>query len=155
MTIASDRAAGPRPHGIYSDRDRHGNPRISVTASRKGRRGGRRLKTLVGHCRNIALPYLAHIFFDHPGCWFAFESGSLSHEYHTISEDAAIHMMLLMDAVRNEPRYEQAQAMAQAIAGMNHCEAKWWYAHHTMRTRDAKRTSSRVMRALALMHTET
>ena len=140
-------ALGPRPHGVYSDRDRHGNPRIAVTLPRKGKRGGRRLKSLTGHNRNIAYPYLSSILFDHTGRHFAFDTASLSHEYHAISEDAAIHMMLLMAAVRHEPEYANALALAQAIAYMNHCEAKWWYARH------AKGNHSRkVIQALALMH---
>ena len=140
-------ALGPRPHGIYSDRDHHGNPRIAVTLPRKGKRGGRRLKSLTGHNRNIAYPYLSSILFDHTGHHFAFDTASLSHEYHAISEDAAIHMMLLMAAVRHEPEYTKANALAQAIAHMNHCEAKWWYACYARVNHSRK-----VMQALALMH---
>ena len=139
--------AGPRPHGVYPDRDRHGNPRISVTLPRKGQNGGKRLKYLTGHNRNIAYPYLSSILFDHTGRRFAFDSQSLSSEYHNISEDAAIHMMLLMEAVRNEPEYAKSVALAQAIANMNYCEAKWWFARYATSNRSRK-----VMRALALMH---
>ena len=138
---------GPRPHGVYSDRDRHGNPRISITQPRKGRRGGKRLRTLKGHLRNIAYPYLSSILYDHTGRNFAFEARSLSDEYHTISEEGAIQMMLLMDAVRAEQQYDRAKSLAEAIASMNHCEAAWWYAHHCNRSRPR-----RVIQALALMH---
>ena len=151
---ASDRngnrnyGAGPRPHGLFCDRDRRGNPRISVTAARKGKSGGGRpLKTLVGHNRNLAYPYLSSVLYDHTGRHLAFDAESLPQEYRIISEDAALQMMLLMDAVRGEPDYRKAQALAQAIAGMNHCEAAWWYAHHTNRNRPR-----RVLQALALMH---
>ena len=138
---------GPRPHGVYSDRDRHGNPRIAVTLPRKGRSGGRRLRTLTGHLRNIAYPYLSSILYDHTGRRFDFDAQSLSSEYHIISEEGAIQMLLLMDAVRSEPRYDRAKALAEAIASMNHCEAAWWYAHHCNRSRPR-----RVLQALALMH---
>ena len=107
---------GPRPHGVYSDRDRHGNPRIAVTVPRKGRGGGKRLRTLTGHVRNIAYPYLSSILYDHTGRQFAFDSKALPSEYHTISEDAAIQMLLLMDAVRSEPKYDRAKALAEAVA---------------------------------------
>ena len=137
----------PRPHGVYSDRDRHGNPRIAVTLPRKGRSGGRRLRTLTGHLRNIAYAYLSSILYDHTGRRFAFDAQSLSSEYHTISEAGAIQMLLLMDAVRSEPQYERAKSLAEAIAAMNHCEAAWWYAHHCNRSRPR-----RVIQALALMH---
>ena len=138
MTNKSSRTVslGPRPHGIYSDRDDRGNPRIAVTLARKGRKGGgKRLRTLTGHPRNIAYPYLSSILYDHTGRRFAFDSDSLSSEYHAVSEETAIQMLLLMDAVRTESRYDRAKAMAEAIAGMNHCEAAWWYAHHCNRTR--------------------
>ena len=139
--------AGPRPHGVYSDRDRHGNPRIAITLPRKGKQGGKRLRTLTGHLRNLAYPYLSSIFFDHTGRRFSFDAESLPSEYHTVSEEAAIQMILLMEAVSSEPRYDRANSLAEAIAGMNHCEAAWWYAHHRNRSRPRK-----VMQALALMH---
>ena len=139
--------AGPRPHGIYSDLDRHGNPRIAITLPRKGNRGGKRLRTLTGHARNIAYPYLSSILYDHTGRRFVFDVDSLHREYHTISEEAATQMLLLMDAVRSEPRYYRAKALAEAIAEMNYCEAAWWYAQHCNRGRPR-----RVMQALALMH---
>ena len=56
-------------------------------------------------------------------------------------------LLLLLDAVRSEPRYDRAKSLAEAIAAMNHCEAAWWYAHHRNRGRPR-----RVMQALALMH---
>ena len=145
--VASTVGLGPRPHGVYSDRDRHGNPRIAVTLPRKGRGSGRRLRTLTGHLRNIAYPYLSSILYDHTGKRFAFDAKALLSEYHMISEDAAIQMLLLMDAVRSEPKYDKAISLAEAIAGMNHCEAAWWYAHHCNRSRPRQ-----VLQALALMH---
>ena len=145
--LANSTHADPRPHGVYSDRDRHGNPRIAVTLPRKGRGGGKRLRTLTGHTRNIAYPYLSSILYDHTGRRFNFDIESLPSEYHTISEDAAIQMLLLMDAVRSEPNYDRAKALAEAIAAMNHCEAAWWYAQHCNRGRPR-----RVMQALVLMH---
>ena len=139
---------GPRPHGVYSDRDGYGNPRIAITLPRKGRKGGgKRLRTLTGNLRNIAYPYLSSILYDHTGKLSVFDADGLTNEYHTISEEGAIQMLLLMDAVRSEPHYSQAKALAEAIAAMNHCEAAWWYAHHCNRSRPR-----RVIQALALMH---
>ena len=140
-------SAGPRPHGVYSDRDRHGNPRIAVTLPRKGKNGGKRLRILTGHDRNVAYPYLSSILYDHTGRRFTFDSEGLPSEYHTISEEAAIQMLLLMDAVRSQVRHDRAICLAEAIAGMNHCEAAWWYAQHCNRSRPR-----RVLRALALVH---
>lgn len=95
----------------------------------------------------LAYPYLSSILYDHTGRHRNFEAENLAQEYRTISEDAALQMLLLMDAVRDEPDYRKAQALAQAIADMNHCEASWWYAHHNNRSRPR-----RVLQALALMH---
>lgn len=145
--LANHTGPGPRPHGVYSDRDRHGNPRIAITLPRRGRGGGRRLRTLTGAARNLAYPYLSSILYDHTGRRFAFDAKSLSSEYNIISEEAAVQMLLLMDAVRSELNYGRAKSLAEAIAAMNHCEAAWWYAQHRNRNRPRK-----VMQALTLMH---
>ncbi len=142
---------GPRPHGVRLDRDRRGNPRVSVT--HHGKRGGpgRPIRTLTGQRRDLAYPYLSSILYDHTGRRFAFDAQEQANgrrgEFHAISEDAAVHMLLLMDAVRAEPEYNKAKGLAEAIASMNHCEAAWWYAHHCNRGRPR-----RVLRALALMY---
>ena len=146
-TLNPKNEVGPRPRAIYLDRDRHGNPRVSVTLPRKGRRGGRRLRTLTGHLRNIAYPYLSNILFDHTGHRFAFDADLLRSEYYAVSEETAVQMLLLMDAVRSEPEHKNAQNLAEAVASMNYCEAAWWFAHHRNRGRPRK-----VMQALALMH---
>ena len=139
--------AGPRPRGIYCDRDQHGNPRVAVTLPRKGKKGGKRLRTLARQDRTVAYPYLSDILYDHTGKRLSFDAESLLNEYHTVSEDAALQMLLLMEAVRSEPRYDRARILAEAIASMNHCEAAWWYAHHCNRSRPRQ-----VFQALALMH---
>lgn len=146
--MTSQNLYGPRPHGIYSYRDKIGAPRISVTAARKRKHGGgRRLKTLKGQDRNIAYPYLSAILHYHTGQRFAFDADGLREEYHPISEDVAIQMTLLMEAVKSEPDYDRACALAQAVASMTTCEAAWWRAKHNLRHRPR-----RVMQALALMY---
>ena len=56
-------------------------------------------------------------------------------------------MLLLMDAVKGEPRTERAQRLAAAIADMHNCEASWWWACHQNRSRPRK-----VIQALELMY---
>ena len=134
--------------GYISAATEGGVPQIAVTQARRGRKGGgRRIKTLEGHDRDIAYPYLSSILYDHTGSRFRFDTEALSDEYHTISEDAAIQMLLLMDAVKQETNRGKAQRIAQAIANMHHCEARWWHAHHANKHRPRK-----VMRALELMY---
>ena len=66
---------GPRPHGVYSDRDRRGNARIAVTLPRKGRKGGKRLRTLTGHTtQHRLIPILSSILYDHIGRHFSFDA---------------------------------------------------------------------------------
>ena len=137
---------GPRPHGIYSDWDFHGNPRIAVTRQRKGKRGGLGLKVLTGTARNIAFPFLSAILHESIGQHLSNDADGMLCEYHAISESTAIHMMLLMEAIRSEPNYVKSIALAEAVVCMNDCEANWWYAHHRYRPR-------KVMKAMALMHT--
>ena len=134
---------GPRPHEVYSDRDKDGIARIAVAKPQKGKS----LKILAGRDRDIAFPFLSHIYFDHTGKRFKFEEKNLANERLTISEDTAIQMMLLMDAVSSEEDYHKATNMAQAISAMNTCEASWWYAHHNLRHRPRK-----VLQALELMY---
>ncbi|MCY4653200.1 MAG: hypothetical protein OXC95_08555 [Dehalococcoidia bacterium] len=139
---------GPRPHGMYLSRNKRGAAQIAVTRARRGSKGGgRRIKTLEGRDRDIAYPYLSGILYDHTGKRLRFDTDMLTNEYHTISEDAAIQMLLLMDAVKQETSHRKAQKMAQAIANMHHCEARWWHAHHTNKHRPRK-----VMQALELMY---
>ena len=56
-------------------------------------------------------------------------------------------MLLLMDAVKGEPRTERAQKLGAAIADMHNCEASWWWACHQNRSRPRK-----VIQALELMY---
>ena len=152
----TDRALGPRPHGVLSFRDKHGAPAIAITAERKGKSGGgRRIRTLSGQARNIAYPYLSNILYDNTGRRFEFDAGAMREEYHAVSEPVAIQMLLLMAAVRRETQYKRACAMAHAIAGMNTCEAAWWNAKYNLKPGEHAKTRrpSRVMQALALMYT--
>ena len=145
---ASEGRYGPNPHAIYCDRDGRGRPRIAVTEARRGKKGGgKRLKVLSGRDRNIAYPYLSTLLYRHTDRYLAVDSETLRNEYHTISEDVAIQMTLLMDAVRDESEYDQACALAQVVAAMNTCEAAWWRAHYNLRHRPR-----RVMQAMALMY---
>ena len=145
---ASEGRYGPNPHAIYCDRDRRGRPRIAITEARRGKRGGgKRLKVLSDRDRNIAYPYLSALLYRHTDRHLAFDSENLPDEYHTVSEDVAIQMTLLMDAVRDEAKYDQACALAQVVAAMNTCEAAWWRAHYNLRHRPR-----RVMQAMALMY---
>ena len=136
-------------HAIYLDQDRVGNPRVSVTLARQGRRGGgKRVRSLTGRDRDVAYPHLSTILWNHYGKRLQTAERDLPPgEYHPVSEAAATQMLLLMDAVKAEPRTEQAQRLGAAIADMHNCEASWWWACHQNRSRPRK-----VIQALALMY---
>ena len=136
-------------HAIYMDHDQVGNSRISITLARRGRRGGgRRIRSLTGRDRDVAFPHLSTILWNHQGKRLETEAMDLPPgEYHPISEVAATQMLLLMDAVREEPKTERAQKLAAAIADMHNCEASWWWACHQNRSRPRK-----VIQALSLMY---
>ena len=136
-------------HAIYLDQDRVGNPRVSVTLARQGRRGGgKRVRSLTRRDRDVAYPHLSTILWNHYGKRLqTSEQELLPGEYHPVSEAAATQMLLLMDAVKGEPRTEQAQRLCAAIADMHNCEASWWWACHQNRSRPRK-----VIQALALMY---
>ena len=49
-------------HAIYLDHDQVGNPRVSITLARRGRRGGgKRIRSLTGRDRDVAYPHLSTI----------------------------------------------------------------------------------------------
>ena len=55
-------------HAIYLDHDQVGNPRISITLARRGRRGGgKRIRSLTGRHRDVAYPHLSTILWNHHG----------------------------------------------------------------------------------------
>ena len=136
-------------HAIYMDHDQVGNSRISITLARRGRRGaGKRIKSITGRDRDVAFPHLSTILWNHQGKRLETEAMDLPPgEYHPISEVAATQMLLLMDAVREEPKTEHAQRLGAAIADMHNCEASWWWACHQNRSRPRK-----VIQALSLMY---
>ena len=136
-------------HAIYLDQNKKGEPRVSITWGRKGSKGaGRRIRCLTGTKRDIAYPHISTIMWNYFGKKLKTVEMSLPPgEYHPISEVAATQLMLLMDAVRDEPNTEKAQKLAAAIAEMHNCEASWWWACHQNRSRPR-----RVIQALALMY---
>ena len=136
-------------HAIYLDHDHVGNRRVSITLARRGRRGGgKRIKSLTGRDRDVAYLHLSTILWNHHEKQLKTADQDLPQgEYHSISEVAATQMLLLMDAVQEEPKTERAQRLAAAIADMHNCESSWWWACHQNRSRPRK-----VIQALALMY---
>ena len=70
-----------------------------------------------------------------------------AHQYHAISEEEAIQIRLLMDAMEHIGSSGETESLGRAIADMHPCESSWWYACVQNRNRPRK-----IMEALTLMY---
>ena len=68
-------------------------------------------------------------------------------QYHPISEEEAVQIRLLMDAMEHTETSKKADSLGRAIADMHPCESSWWYACAQNRNRPRK-----VLEALTLMY---
>ena len=68
-------------------------------------------------------------------------------QYHPISEEEAVQVRLLMDAMEYIKMPKDADSLGWAIAEMHPCESSWWYACAKNRNRPRK-----VLEALTLMY---
>ena len=64
-----------------------------------------------------------------------------------ISEEEAVQIRLLMDAMEHIETSRDADSLGRAIAEMHPCESLWWYACAQNRNRPRK-----VLEALTLMY---
>ena len=137
----------PKDHGLLLDHDPRGNRRLSVTlAGRSPRCNGRRLQYATGPLYQRCVQPIATILWNHHGQRLRPQEET-ARQYHPISEEAAVQMRLILDAVQGTKRPDQAERLARAIAAMHPCESSWWYACHKNRRRPR-----RVLDALTLMY---
>ena len=123
----------PDTHAVYLDKSSAGVPRIAVTLTRKGRRGGgKRLFTLTGAGRDAVYQALSDILYTHTGERLRTAAEDLpAGEYHEINEYCANQMLLAMHPVKAATALRQGSVLAGAIARMHDCEAGQWYTLHT------------------------
>ena len=137
----------PKDHGLLLDHDRQGNRRLSITlAGKSPRRNGRRLQYATGPLYQRAFQHISTILWQHHGQRLR-PPETAGRQYHPLTEDAAIQIRLLLDAVASAKDPAQGERLARAIANMHPCESSWWYACHRNRHRPR-----RVLAALALMY---
>ena len=137
----------PKDYGLLLDHDRQGNRRLSITlAGKSPRRNGRRLQYATGPLYQRAFQHISTILWQHHGQRLR-PPEIAGRQYHPLTEDAAIQIRLLLDAVANAKDAAQGERLARAIANMHPCESSWWYACHRNRHRPR-----RVLAALALMY---
>ena len=137
----------PKDHGLLVDHDPKGNRRISITlAGKSSRKNGRRLQYATGELYQRCFQHVSTILWNHFGVRLS-PQDEVGRQYYPITEEAAIQMRLLLNAVAGVRQEDQAESLARAIADMHPCESSWWYA--CLKNRNRPR---RVLDALALMY---
>ena len=118
----------PKDHGLLLDHDPRGNRRLSVTLAGKSHRSnGRRLQYATGTLYQRCLQHVSAILWNHHGQRLQPQEEA-GRQYHPITEEAAVQIRLLLDAVDGTEKPDKAERLARAIADLHPCESSWWYA---------------------------
>ena len=137
----------PRDFGLLLDHDPHGNRRMSVTlAGKSPRKNGRRLQYATGPLYRQCFQHVSTILWNQEGQRLQPQQAA-NRQYHPITEETAVQIRLLLDAVNQTENRNRAENLARAIADLHPCESSWWYACHKNRNRP-----KRVLEALTLMY---
>ena len=137
----------PKDHGLLLDHDPGGGRRLSVTlAGKSPRRNGRRLQYATGSLYQRCFQHVSAILWRYHGQRLQ-PPEAAARQYYPITEETAVQIRLLLDAVGRTPPGRQGERLARAIAGLHPCESSWWYACHKNRRRPR-----RVLEALILMY---
>ena len=144
MTLLRDT---PKDHGLLLDHDPKGRRRLSVTLAGKSiRRNGRRLQSAVGEQYVRCFQPASTVLWKMQGKWL--QPQDVEHrQYYPISEEEAVQIRLLMDAMSHTEEGNEAESLGRAIADMHPCESSWW--HACARNRNRPRN---VLEALRLMY---
>ena len=137
----------PKDHGLLLDHDLKGNRRLSITlAGKSPRKNGHRLRYATGALYNRSFQHVSTILWNHHSQRLQPQEEA-GRQYHPITEEAAVQIRLLLDAIGGTERADKAERLGRAIANMHPCESSWWYACHKNRNRPR-----RVLDALTLMY---
>ena len=137
----------PKDHGILLDHDPKGRRRLTVTlAGRSARRNGRRLQSATGEQYERCFQAASSVLWKMQGKRLQPQDED-SRQYHPISEEEAVQIRPLMDAMEHIETPRDADSLGRAIAEMHPCESSWWYACAQNRNRPRK-----VLEALSLMY---
>lgn len=144
MTLLRETA---KDHGLLLDHDSKGRRRISVTlAGKTPRRNGRRLQNVVDEQYDRCFHPTSKVLWKMQGKRLQPQDVE-ARQYHPISEEEAVQIRLLMDAMDHAESSGDAESLGRAIAEMHPCESSWWHACARNRSRPKK-----VMEALTLMY---
>ena len=112
----------PKNHGLLLDHDPRGNRRLSVTlAGKSPRKNGRRLQNATGMLYERCFQHVSTILWNHHGQRLQPQEEA-SRQYHPITEEAAVQIRLLLEAVSSTERADKAERLARAIADLHPCE---------------------------------
>ena len=137
----------PKDHGLLLDHDPKGVRRISITlAGRTAGRNGRRLQTAAGDLYDRCFQPTSTVLWKMQGKRLQPQDVD-ARQYHAISEEEAVQIRLLMDAMGHAESTKEAESLGRAISDMHPCESSWWYACARNRNRPRK-----VLEALTLMY---
>ena len=137
----------PKDHGLLLDHDRNGRRRLSVTlASKSARRNGRRIQCATDEHYERCFQPASTVLWKMQGKRLQPQDEE-ARQYHPISEEEAIQIRLLMDAMEHVETPEESDSLGRAIADMHPCESSWWYACAMNRNRPRN-----VLEALTLMY---
>ena len=137
----------PKDHGLLLDHDPKGMRRISITlAGRTSKRNGRRLQNAVGEQYDQCFQPASTVLWKMQGKRLQPQDVEAK-QYYPISEEEAVQIRLLMDAMERAETSGEAESLGRAIADMHPCESSWWYACARNRNRPRK-----VLEALTLMY---
>ena len=137
----------PKDHGLLLDHDPQGKRRLSITlAGRTAKRNGRRLQNAVEEQYDRCFQPASTVLWKMQGKRLQPQDVEAK-QYHPISEEEAVQIRLLMDAMERAETPGEAGSLGRAIADMHPCESSWWYACARNRNRPRK-----VLEALTLMY---
>lgn len=134
-------------HGLLLDHDPKGRRRLTVTlAGKSTRRNGRRLQSATGEQYDRCFQPASTVLWKMQGKRLQ-PQDEQAQQYHPITEEEAIQIRLVMDAMGYIKTTREADSLGRAIADMHPCESSWWYACARNRNRPRK-----VLEALTLMY---
>ena len=137
----------PKDHGLLLDHNPKGMRRISITlAGRTAGRNGHRLQNAVGEQYDRCFQPASTVLWKMQGKRLQPQDVEAK-QYYPISEEEAVQIRLLMDAVGHVETIKEAESLGRAISDMHPCESSWWYACARNRNRPRK-----VLEALTLMY---
>ena len=97
----------PKDHGLLLDHDPRGNRRLSITLAGKSHRSnGRRLQYATGTLYQRCFQHVSAILWNHHGQRLQPQEEA-GRQYHPITEEAAVQIRLLLDAVDGTQRARQ------------------------------------------------